>query len=48
MGQRAAKLLLQLIAKESKPVQQMMDSRLIVRESTSPLSGGDGNRDKNN
>ncbi len=45
MGKRAAKLLLQLIAKESKPVQEMMDSRLIIRESTSPLPGGDGNRD---
>ena len=47
MGQRAAELLLRLISKESKPVQKMMDSELIVRESTSPLPGGDGNRDKN-
>ena len=46
MGQSAAKLLLQLIAKESKPVQKMMDSKLIVRESTSPLSDGVGKRDR--
>lgn len=44
MGQFAAELLLQLIAKESKPIQKMMDSQLIVRESTSPLIGDSGDR----
>ncbi len=39
MGQRAAKLLLQLIEKRSKPVQDMMDSTLIVRESTTIVPG---------
>ncbi|BHH85314.1 LacI family DNA-binding transcriptional regulator [Desulforhopalus sp. 52FAK] len=34
MGQRAAQLLLQMIEKKSKPVQDMMNSKLIVREST--------------
>lgn len=34
MGRRAAELLLQLIEKESKPVQDMMETSLIVREST--------------
>ncbi len=34
MGQRAAELLLQRIEKQSKPVQDMMDITLIVREST--------------
>ena len=47
MGQRAAELLLRQISKESKPVQKMMDSDLIVLDSTSPFPGGDGNRDKN-
>lgn len=34
MGQRAAKLLLEIIEQKSKPVQHMMDSTLIIREST--------------
>ena len=34
MGQRAAELLLQLIEAPSKPVQNMMETNLIVREST--------------
>jgi LacI family transcriptional regulator len=39
MGQRAAKLLLQMIEKKLKPVQDMMDSTLIVRESTTKVPG---------
>jgi DNA-binding LacI/PurR family transcriptional regulator len=39
MGQRAAKLLLQMIEKKLKPVQDMMDSTLIVRESTTKVQG---------
>lgn len=35
MGRRAAELLLQMIEKQSKPVQDMMDTTLVVRESTS-------------
>ncbi len=42
MGQRAAKLLLEMIEKKSKPVQEMMDSSLIVRESTTTAPGGAG------
>ncbi|MCP3890968.1 MAG: LacI family transcriptional regulator [Desulfobulbaceae bacterium] len=42
MGQRAAKLLLEMIEKKSKPVQEMMDSSLIVRESTTIAPGGAG------
>lgn len=39
MGRRAAELLLQLIEKKSKPVQDMMTTSLIVRESTSKHAG---------
>jgi len=45
MGQRAAKILLQLIEKKSKPVQDMMDSTLIVRESTTTVPGVKDNGD---
>ncbi len=41
MGHRAAKLLLQMIEKKSKPVQDMMDSTLIVWESTTTVPGDD-------
>ncbi|MFT5700760.1 MAG: DNA-binding LacI/PurR family transcriptional regulator [Desulforhopalus sp.] len=34
MGRRAAELLLQLTEKQSKPTQDMMDTSLIIREST--------------
>jgi LacI family transcriptional regulator len=34
MGRRAAELLLQLIQKQSKPTQYMMDSTLVIRDST--------------
>jgi DNA-binding LacI/PurR family transcriptional regulator len=37
MGRRAAKLLLQLIEKKSKPIQDMMDLTLVVRESTTTV-----------
>lgn len=39
MGQRAAELLLHIIEKKSKPVQDMMDSALIIRESTTTAPG---------
>ena len=45
MGQRAAKLLLQMIEKESKPVQDMMESTLIVRESTAMVPGSNDSCD---
>ena len=44
MGQRAAQILLQLIEKKSKPIQDMMDSTLIVRESTTTVPGAKDNR----
>jgi LacI family transcriptional regulator len=34
MGKRAAELLLQLVENQTKPVQQMMESSLVIREST--------------
>lgn len=43
MGQRAAEILLQLIEKKSKPIQDMMDSTLIVRESTTTVPGAKDN-----
>jgi len=45
MGQRAAKLLLQMIEKKSKPVQDMMESTLIVRESTATVPGANDSCD---
>lgn len=45
MGQRAAKLLLQMIETKSKPVQDMMASTLIVRESTTTVPVANGNCD---
>ena len=40
MGQRAAQLLLEMIEKKTKPVQDMMESTLIVRESTTTVPVG--------
>lgn len=37
MGRRAAELLLQMIAKNDKPVQEMMETTLVVRESTTSM-----------
>jgi len=44
MGQRAAQILLQMIEKKSKPVQDMMDLKLIVRESTAVVPAASNNR----
>lgn len=43
MGRRATELLLQLTQKTSKPVQDMMNTSLIIRESTSALPSSNTN-----